>query len=283
MHGPEILRRFLQVPSPVADKYGNHWQYNSRSDRHSKVGCWGIAFDLLQSSTLLRRHVEEAKVVMGVNHTLTDFGTGRPKKLDLVIARPNGVIPKDAKTFAGLADLYGVQLTGAEQHALSALPPLHVSDVGAVLIALEAKAAMTAHVKAKPRLHDELNSSHLCVHGSSKQALAIAYVQVNAATEFVSSVTNNFSLAEQPARVTKHKQPHDALETIQKVMEIPRRSNNTENGFDGLGITVLDFKNDGGPVRLVEGPPAPKPGDVFHYGSMIIRMANEYDTTFANI
>jgi uncharacterized RmlC-like cupin family protein len=41
------------------------------------------------------------------------------------------------------------------------------AEVGAVLIALEAKACMTAHVKALPRLYDELNSSHQCVHGSS--------------------------------------------------------------------------------------------------------------------
>ena len=46
MHGPELLARFLSTPGPP-DSHGNVWQYNSRSDRHSKVGCWGVAFDLI--------------------------------------------------------------------------------------------------------------------------------------------------------------------------------------------------------------------------------------------
>lgn len=158
-----------------------------------------------------------------------------------------------------------------------------MAEVGAVLVALEAKAAMTAHVKALPRLYDELNSSHACVHGASTRALAIGYVQVNAAPRFVSSVMNNFRLGELETRVTTHRQPADTERVIKKVGEIPRRSHSSESGFDGLGITVLNFENDGGPVRIVTEPPSPAPGDSFHYGSMIVRMANEYDTTFGDI
>jgi hypothetical protein len=83
--------------------------------------------------------------------------------------------------------------------------------------------------------------------------------------------------------VTKHRQPGDTLRVIQKVTEVPRRSNSSESGFDGVGITVLRLRNDRGPVDIVDAPPAPQPGDSFHYDSMIVRMANEYDTTFANI
>ncbi|MBA3265007.1 MAG: hypothetical protein H0T14_01350 [Nocardioidaceae bacterium] len=282
MHGPEILARFLQVPGPP-DKYGNRWQYNSRSDRHSKVGCWGVALDLLATSSTLRGHVSEGKVVLGVNHTMTDFATGRKKDLDLVIARPSGEIADGAPTFRGLAQRYGMVLTDLELGMLNALPDLYVADVGAVLVALEAKACMTAHIKALPRLYDELNSSHLCVHGASRAALAIGYVQVNSATSFVSSVTNNYSLTDYPTRETKHRQPEDTRRVVQKVKEIPRRSASSEVGFDGVGITVIDFHNDGGPVEIVDQPPAPQPGDSFHYGSMIVRMANEYDTTFRGI
>ena len=68
---------------------------------------------------------------------------------------------------------------------LDGLPDMPVaSPVGAVLVALEAKACMTAHVKSLPRLYDELNSSHLCVHGASGPgSFAIAYVQVNQARD----------------------------------------------------------------------------------------------------
>lgn len=282
MYGPEILARFLSTPGP-ADKYGNHWQYNSRSDRHSKVGCWGIALDLMTASSLLRRHVEEGIVVLGVNHPMRDFATGRSKDLDLVIARPAAEVPENAVTFAGLGAKYGIELTDREQGALDALPRFPVAPVGAVLIALEAKATMTAHVKSLPRLYDELNSSHLCVHGASRQALAIGYVQVNSATEFVSSVRNNFLLGTRATLVSTHRQPGDTERVIAKVGEISRRSASSENGFDGIGITVVDLANDGTAVKIVNQGPAPRHGDPFHYDGMIIRMANEYDTTFGNI
>jgi hypothetical protein len=282
MHGPHILARFLKVPGKP-DKYGNEWQYNSRSDRHSKVGCWGVAFDMLIASSRLRAHAASGKVVLGVNHTMTDFATGRRKKLDLVIARPASPVGVPRRTFKGLTRDYGILLTEQESGHLNDLPDLPVADVGAVLIALEAKACMTAHIKSLPRLYDELNSSHLCVHGASSSALAIGYVQVNNSDSFVSSVTNNYSLAANPVVWSKHRQPDDTLRVIDKVKEIPRRSKSSEVGFDGIGLTVLDFKNDGGPVSIVHAPPAPQQGDSFHYVSMIVRMANEYDATFGGI
>ncbi len=190
----------------------------------------------------------------------------------------------NARSFKSLVDEYGLQLTPAEHGVLASLPDIPIASVGAVLVAMEAKACMTAHVKSLPRLYDELNSSHLCVHGASRQALAIGYVQVNAAPEFLSSVINSERLSEgMPAKLSRHRQPGDTARVIQKVSEIPRRAHREGNGFDAIGITVLNFRNDGSPVELVNGPPAPGPGDNFQYDSMIVRMGNEYDTTFANI
>lgn len=282
MHGPELLARFLEIPGPP-DKHGNVWQYNSRSDRHSKVGSWGVAFDLLLTSNLLRRHVKQGKVVLGVNHQMRDFATGRQKDLDLVIARPAGDIPISHRSLRSLALDYRVPLSPGELSVLDGLPEFPVAAVGAVYAALEAKAAMTAHIKALPRLYDELNSSHLCVHGASAQALAIAYVQVNAAARFVSSVTNNYPLDLVGARYSTHRQPGDTERVIQKIRELPRRTRPTENGFDGIGITVLDFANDGGAVRILNDPPAPRPNESDNYSRMIERMAAEYDTRFVGV
>lgn len=284
MYGPQILARFLGESGP-ADNNGIRWQYHSRSDRHSKVGSWGVAFDLLNTSALMRAHAEQGKIVLGVNHEMRDFATGRKKDLDLVVARPDGsTAARRPSSLRRLVDQYGIVLTDAERAALTALPDIEVAPVGAVLVAMEAKACMTAHVKSLPRLYDELNSSHLCVHGASRQALAIGYVQVNAAPEFVSPVINSVRLANHlPPQVSLHRQPGDTERVLQKVGEIPRRSSHSTSGFDAIGVTVLDLRNDGSPVRLVDEPPAPQPGDSFHYGSMIVRMANEYDTTFAAI
>lgn len=85
---------------------------------------------------------------------------------------------------------------------------------------------MTAHIKALPRLYDELNSSHVCVHGASAQALAIAYVQVNAATRFASSVTNNRPLSKFPLEYTDHKQPGDTQRVVEKIRELPAARGN---------------------------------------------------------
>lgn len=282
MHGPEILVRYLEQPGPP-DKYGNQWQYNSRSDRHSKVGSWGVALDLLSSSSLMRRHAVEGQIALGVNHAMIDFATGRKKNLDLVIARPESSGAVSGRTFASLVDEYAIQLNDLERGILHALPILPIAPVGAVLVALEAKACMTAHVKSLPRLYDELNSSHLCVHGASSRALAVAYVQVNNAVEFFSSVINSRPLSGTEPEISKHRQPSSTKRVIAKVAEIPRRSTSSETGFDGVAITVVDLRNDGSPVKLVSASPAPQPGTPFHYGSMIVRMANEYDTTFASI
>lgn len=281
MLGPALLARFLEIPARP-DRYGNEWQYHSRSDRHSKVGSWGVALDLLTTSSLLRRHAAEGKIVMGVNHTMIDFSTGRKKDLDLVIARPG-----DARTvgdFVTLAGKYGAPLSDMEQDILKTLPAVAIaSTVGAVLVALEAKACMTAHVKSLPRLYDELNSSHLCVHGASRQALAIGYVQINASTAFVSPILNSRGKVDGVYEITQHRQPGDTERVIGEVTEILRRSPASGVGFDGIAITVPDFRNDGSSVRLVTEPPAPQRGDPFNYDNMIVRMANEYDTTFAHI
>ena len=199
------------------------------------------------------------------------------------MARPDGPVPDDAPTFKDLAEHDGVTLTDLERGVLDALPEIRVARVGAVLIALEAKACMTAHIKALPRLYDELNSSHLCVHGASRSALAIGYVLINSAPSFASSVTNNYSLLERALELNLHNQPHDTERVIRKISEIPRRSASSEVGFDGVGISIIDFRNDGGDVAIVSGAPAPAHGDPFDYGGMIVRMANEYDTTFQGL
>src|SRR3954466_13023452 len=139
----------MTVPTPRGRSRAL-WQYHSRSDLHSKVGCWGVLFDLLQQSRLLRQHAQSGKVIFGVNFEMRDFGTGRRKKLDLVIARPSGEV--SSFSLADLSTGWAGARTPTHHMTLPALPPLFEGEVGAVLMALEAKAAMTAHTRARPRL-----------------------------------------------------------------------------------------------------------------------------------
>lgn len=279
MDGPDIVVSSLSVPQPRGPSK-TPWQYHSRSDLHSKVACWAVLFDLLQQSALMRSHAMGGKIVFGINHELRDFATGRKKVLDLVIARPSG--PATKETLADLAQRYRVVLDSAQRTKLAGLPELRRAPVGAVLMALEAKAAMTEHVKALPRLYDELNSSHQTVHGASRQALAVGLVMVNAASTFVSPDLNKTPGA--AVVLSKHSQPAASAAVVAKVKEIPRRTASTTEGYDGLGIIVISAINDGtSPISLVTAPPAPPPGDIFYYDNMVTRVANEYDTTFKSI
>lgn len=281
MHGPQILVSSMSVPQPRG-RSKDLWQYHSRSDLHSKVACWGVLFDMLRTSALLQKHADAGKVIFGVNFEMRDYGTGRKKNLDLVVARTTSSPEGRTKTLADLADEWAIVLTDSQRAELQGLPELTEGNVtgSGVLVAVEAKAAMTAHSKARPRLYDELNSSHLTVHGASGQALAVGLVMVNAADYFISP-----ELQTSTARdvYSTHNQLGDAAGVVNKIREIPRRGTGSGHGFDGLGIVVVRAVNDGSPVELVAPPPAPQPGEIFYYDDVLSRVSNEYDTKFAAI
>lgn len=285
MYGPQLLARTLSIVSETPDQHGNHWQYHSRGDRHSKVACWGILFDLLQYCPTLVEHVRSGQVAFGINHEMRDFQQNRKKNLDLVICTPgtasSGKKTKKVGTFRDLAEKYRIVLPAEAAAALEALPVLPEAPVGAVRIALEAKAAMTAHSKARPRLFDELNSSHQTIHGAIDDALAVGFVMVNIASTFISPDMNKVELTGDNARVSKHKQPADAELVLAKVMELPRKGASQASGFDAVGIVVVDCANDGHtPVTIHTSKPAPQSGDIFHYDSMIHRLAELYRGRF---
>jgi hypothetical protein len=280
----DILVRTLSRPTPMGPSK-SLWQYHSRSDRHSKIACWGVLFDLLQTSALLRAHVADGKVVFGVNHVMRDFVNNKKKALDLVLCRPGEAEDSPKRrpaTLQALADRWGISLTVDQPAKMSSLPSISEGPVGAVLVALEAKATMTEHSKAGPRLYDELNSSHQIVHASSSKALSVGFFMVNASKNFISPDRNKPPSS--VITVTMHRQPGAAASSIRVVESLPRRSGASGAGYDGMAIVVVDMANDGiTPVSLVTEPPAPQPGDIFHYDAMLTRIANEYDATFARI
>ena len=95
-------------------------------------------------------------------------------------------------SFSERAAQLGTVLGDRVAKELRELPALRELAVGAVHIALEAKACMTAFVKARPRLYDELNSSHLAIHGNSRHTIAAGLAMVNMAPEFISPGRNDF-------------------------------------------------------------------------------------------
>lgn len=280
MNGPAILVRTLSSAS-IRDRYQNVWQYHSRSDHHSKIGCWGVIFDLMQTTPLLRRHVEAGAVCFGINHEMRDFVHDRKKNLDLVLCTPSGPI-SSAETLATVAGNYKIELREDERAVFDRLPRLARAPVGSVLMALEAKACMTAHQRALPRLYDELNSSHLTVHGASDQAIAVAFTMVNVADTYLSPDLNKKNRASDP-EWSQHRQPRDAQLAIDKIKQLPRRSKVGDVGYDAVSIVVIDMANDGSAVELVERQPAPPRGDIYNYENMIARLSGIYATRFKDL
>jgi hypothetical protein len=230
MHGPAILVRTLSS-TKRRDRSGNLWQYHSRSDHHSKVACWGVIFDLLATTPLLRRHIAAGVVCFGINHEMRDFVHDRKKNLDLVLCTPGGTATTD--TLVSIASAYDIELVDQERAILDGLPKLIRAPVGSVIMALEAKACMTAHQRALPRLYDELNSSHLTVHGASEQAIAVGFTMVNLADHYLSPDLNKKNRSTNP-EWSEHKQPRDAQLAIDKISR-PLR-NEFELGLDIDGL-----------------------------------------------
>jgi hypothetical protein len=279
MIGPDVLVRSLSAQR-IPDQYGNNWQYHPQSDRHSKIACWAVLFDLLQHCPLLRRHVAEGKVGFGINHTMTDFTSDRQKDLDLVISIPRDEPSANPSRFADLAHQYQVQLTAREQQILNDLPPLLSRPVGDVLLALEAKASMGAQVRAGPRLYDELTSAWQCINGSAPQAIAVGFGMVNASSEFISPKMNKFSLAERSPVVGREAQPNGVQHVQGRFRSLRVRGHVTERGYDAVGVVTVEMRNDGSPATLAPSPPALAPGDSLHYERMILRVAGLYDGRF---
>jgi len=281
MFGPQILARSMSVAVSTGASR-ELWQYHPRGDRHSKIACWGVLFDAMRHSAVLRRHIEAGEVAFGINHEMRDFRVNKKKNLDLVLCKPAASAKAKNEDFGSLVARYGIHLSSAESEELARLPQLRQGRVGAVSIALEAKACMTAHTKAKPRLFDELNSSHQTIHGSSSTAIAAGFVMVNFASEFVSPGRSGYCphCQHRVAPVTQHRQPKDAADVISKIRELPRRSNTAMEGFDAVTIVGVDCRNDGSPVELVTEAPAPQPGDIFSYESFVHRIVDLYESRF---
>lgn len=267
MMGPRIIIDTLGGDNVFDKKRKRWWQYHSRSDHHSKVVCGAILLDFLAACPLLQRHASEGRVAFGLNHEMRDFRSARKKDLDFVLCRPAG--PPTDKTLEDVA--LGWKLKGFDP---TLARTLRAAPVGAVLVAMETKACMTEHIKALPRLYDELNSSQQTIHGAAHEALAAGFVMINAASSFISPTSE---------RVNLHDQPRVAARTVEKMRELPRRSRIDDDGYDALGIMLVDLKNDGSPVSLVPSPPAPQPNDTDHYDRMIDRLATLYASRFKEL
>jgi hypothetical protein len=287
-----IIARSMSVAtkgsaSGAAFQHGNAWQHHPRSDRHSKIACWALMFDLLGECELLRTHLAAGKVAIGINHTMRDFAQDREKNLDLVVCRALASerprLKGRPETFADLVQPYTIELTEVEQARLAVLPRTPLAQPASVLLALEAKACMTEFGKARPRLYDELNSSQLTIHGDTNSAIAAGFALVNAAETFVSPLRNPWPLGSHPTNVNQHNQPRDLRSVTAKLAQLHRRSSPDGEGFDALAIGAIECANDGTPVTVRPNPGGRDYSESYDYDATVRRLAQIYATRFSGI
>lgn len=267
-------------------KHGRSWQYHPRSDRHSKTACWAILFDFFQRCHHLRAHALIGKIGIGINHEVLNVATGKSKNLDFVIQRIEPTEPprgrkKGAKFFAGLVTELGIVLSPEEQQVLVGLPPVVLLDEpnAPLLVALEAKACMTEHIKSKPRLFDELNSSHALVHGSSLGAISAGWAVINTSSTFISPLRNDFPVGALPPTVNAHK-PDSAVKLAEHLATLPVVSTANSAGFDVFGISMVSCAND--ESAMVKDTTTAVPRGL-GYAQFLSKLDQIYSTRFANI
>jgi hypothetical protein len=272
MLGPKILTRTMSVANKGKD--GVAWQYHSQSDRHSKVACWTVLFDLLQKCEPFQRDARRGVVGFRVNCVMVGPIN---KTLDLVVTQLSEPrAPGNRRSFMQVGEAYGVVLDDAERGLLASLPIIYEDsslDISETAIALEAKACMTAHVKSLPRLHAEIVATGYLAKRAKPNCITASYSLVNAARTFRSPGSKH--------EINVHTQPGDARRVIDMIATaIPRTSDAPTFGYDVIGVTSIVCANDGSAVSLGSDDAAPSPRDAVHYQHMLNDLCSAYRRRF---
>lgn len=269
MIGPGILTRTLSVPTHRG-KDKKAWQYHPRSDVHSKIACWTLLLDCLLECDALYEDAVAGRIGFAINYLMVGPIN---KTLDLVLTR----VPRSRsdgagrRTFAEVGAGYGIELSETERTRLAGLGKVFEEtkdDVSEVAVAVEAKACMTDHVGALPRLHAEILATGYLARRAAPECTVISYTLVNTATNFVSG--NGESKAMRQPESTKA-----VLSMLASAVPL-RRDEHGLLGYDAVGALAIECRNDGSPVTLSEGELAPKSTDSIRYERMIRQICATY-------
>jgi hypothetical protein len=253
MLAPQRFVEWMNNHRHVDPRFGHVYCYHPRSDAHSIALCAEVLADLLRACSVLRSQAERAEIVYGINVRFTSPLTRKSKTLDLALGPGTSDGPP-----GGLGIARGV-----------------ISDV---LLSCEAKSVMTEHVKSKPRVYDELSSSHEIVHQWRQDALAAGITVVNIAETFVSPLRQKDS---ESLVISRHKQPEAARSMIDHLRGLALRDTVGQVGFDAYATIVVDCDNQH-EVKLFTEPPAPQRGESDHYETFLDRVSRLYAERFSN-
>jgi hypothetical protein len=193
---------------------------------------------------------------------------------------------RERRTLADAIEQYRIELNAEERLKLDELPIMLHRSAGDVLVAVEAKACMTKHVGSIRRLRGEFADTLEAIHGTSQTAIAVAYAVVNAASSFVSPPSNRrpevFPVGPL-TRITRHTQPRAARRVQEAIGSLPFRQTPNEQGYDVIGITTIELRNDTSAVTVASEPAALSAEHARGYQAMVRRICSLYGARFAYI
>lgn len=275
MRGPTILARTLSVAKQrgVAT---DCWQYHSRGDNHSQVASWCLLFDLLLECDAVSEAASRGRIRFSIHHKMVGL---IDKTLDLAVwlVQPEGP-PTKREPFSEVAGRLGVVLDNDDRRRLSSLPRIEhwgTMESSELAIAVETQAFMTNHVRSMPRLHSRILATGYLVRKASPRCITSSYSLINAAPNFV--------LPSGTGKTIVHRQPEDTRRVAEMVgTGVPTVSDGNEYGYDAVGISVIDCRNDGTPVSLVDDLTMPYGlAERVSYGRMVGTICSEFRKRFA--
>lgn len=252
---PARFAQWMSTHRHVDRLYGHTYRYHPRSDAHSIALCKEVLKDMLDAIPLLKEQASRGEVIYGINITVTAPTSGKEKTLDLALGTPS--------TLAEPSD--GLIAAGAIQD---------------LLFSCEAKSVMTEHGKSKPRVWDELSSSHEIVHQGWPKAIAAGLTVVNMASTYVSPTRQK---SRKTLHMTKHKQPAAGEGMIRHLRGLRVRESLSEVGFDAYATIVIDCDNQSDQVNLCSAAPAPLPEGPDSYETFLRRISRQYPERFSNL
>ena len=246
MNGPEAFVQHL------ADE-----GYHPRSNKHGNFLSRAILEDIVAHCPAFAKRARAGEIVAKLNGSL-QVGPKR-RNVDLLVGPPPGfaVPPSDGS----------IQM-----------------DVPATVeLALEAKALMTEHLKARHNRLGDLEAVHETVHRYDENTIAVGVVTVNVSDVFFSQTRGKIHSHKNITQVGRR--------TVDLFRTLPLRHDpGTEPGFEAVSVIVVDFDNlaqapadEPAPSRatLIYKTPAPPAGDPLHYATMIRRICKAYETRWA--
>jgi len=228
-------------------RYLTEHRYHPRSSKHGDAMCEYVLRDLHASCPSLSTMASKGEIVYQTNYTVNQ-ATPSEWTIDLVLGPRKGD---------------------------SQLPGTYIArdDPSRVWIAIDAKAIMTEHGKARRNRQRDLNSMAEILHRMDPTPITGAYVAINMATEFRSPLRN---------ANTRHRNIERIVaETIPLMTEILEDEESGHPGLDAIGVTVLDYSNTPrSECRVIEAQPAPDRNSPLYYDNFIARLCEKFTARF---